>query len=140
ADARSDLFSFGCVLFEMVTGRRAFCRETAAETMTAILHEEPPDPTTSGQAVPVEAGRIIRQCLAKSPNHRLQSARDLALGLRATASDPALQRLPAAGRFSWRLVGVPAAVLLIGVIGVSVYLLTRDRKSTRLNSSHGSIS
>src|SRR5437868_7989576 len=81
ADARSDIFSFGCVLYEMVTGRRAFQRETAAETMTAILHDEPPEPTTSGQHVPGEVGRIIRQCLAKTPNQRLQSARDLALGL-----------------------------------------------------------
>jgi serine/threonine protein kinase len=47
-DARSDLFSFGCVLYEMVTGRRAFQRETGAETMTAILHDEPPDVTQSG--------------------------------------------------------------------------------------------
>ena len=113
ADARSDIFSFGCVLYEMVTGRRAFQRETAAETMTAILHDEPQEPTKSGQQVPVEVGRVIRQCLAKTPNQRLQSARDLAIGLRATASDPAPQRLPAARRVSCRLLGVPAAVLVI---------------------------
>src|SRR6266568_3236855 len=92
ADHRSDIFSFGAILYEMVTGRRAFQRETAAETMTAILHDEPQEPTKSGQQVPVEVGRVIRQCLAKTPNQRLQSARDLAIGLRATASDPALQR------------------------------------------------
>jgi serine/threonine protein kinase/tetratricopeptide (TPR) repeat protein len=125
-DARSDIFSFGCVLYEMVTGRRAFRRETAAETMTAILHEEPPDTTTSVQPLPAELGRIIRQCLAKSPNQRLQSARDLAIGLRAAASDPTLHRLPEARRFSWRLIGVSAAVLVIGVVCASVYLLTRS--------------
>ena len=124
-DSRSDLFSFGCVLYEMVVGRRPFQRDTAAETMTAILHDEPPDPAGSGNQIPAELGRLIRHCLAKNPNQRLQSARDLALGLRATATDPALHRLPAARRFSWRLVGVTAAVLLIGVIGTSVYLLTR---------------
>src|SRR5947208_3086750 len=75
ADARSDLFSFGCVLYEMLTGRRAFRRETAAETMTAILHDEPPNPTQAGKAIPAELGRIIRQCLAKNPSQRLQSAR-----------------------------------------------------------------
>src|SRR5262249_29879598 len=48
ADARSDIFSFGCVLYEMVTGRRSFQCETAAETMAAILHDEPPDPSESG--------------------------------------------------------------------------------------------
>src|SRR5260370_14187602 len=95
ADAPSDLFSFGCVLYEMVTGRRPFQRDTAAETMTAILHDEPPDPTSSGQPLPAELGRAIRQCLAKNPHQRLQSARDLALGLRATATDPPLHRPPA---------------------------------------------
>jgi serine/threonine protein kinase/Tfp pilus assembly protein PilF len=126
ADARSDLFSFGCVLYEMVTGRRAFQRDTAAETMTAILHDEPADPTASGAQLSAELGRLIRQCLAKNPNARLQSARDLALGLRATASDPALHQPPVARRFSLRLVGILAAVLLIGAVGASVYLLTRD--------------
>src|SRR5262249_41854488 len=124
-DARSDLFSFGCVLYEMVTGRRAFQHETGAETMTAILHDEPPDPTQAGQAIPAEIGRIIRQCLVKNSSQRLQSARDLALGLRATASDPALQRLPAGRRIPWRLAGVSAVVMLIGVVGAAVYLLTR---------------
>jgi TolB-like protein/Tfp pilus assembly protein PilF len=127
ADARSDIFSFGCVLYEMVTGRRAFQRETGAETMTAILHDEPPEPTESGQLVPAELVRIIRQCLAKSPNQRLQSARDLAIGLRATASDPAMQRLPATRRSAWRLMGVAAAVLLIGAL---VYLLTKGGDSS----------
>src|SRR5262249_5483168 len=87
-DARSDLFSLGCVLYEMLTGQRAFQRETAAETMTAILHDEPQEPAASGHVIPAELGRILRQCLAKNPNQRLQSARDLALALRATASDP----------------------------------------------------
>jgi eukaryotic-like serine/threonine-protein kinase len=90
-EAPSDLFSFGCVLYEMVTGRRAFRRDTAAETMTAILHDEPPDPTDSGNHVPAELWRVIRHCLAKSPNQRLHSARDLALALRAAVSDARLQ-------------------------------------------------
>jgi TolB-like protein/Tfp pilus assembly protein PilF len=92
ADPRSDIFSFGCVLYEMLTGQRAFQHETAAETMTAILHDEPPEPTKSGQQVPLEVGRVLRQCLAKTPSQRLQSARDLALGLRATASDPGIHQ------------------------------------------------
>ena len=126
ADARSDLFSLGCVLYEMVTGRRAFQRDTAAETMTAILHDEPAAPTASGVQLSSELGRLIRQCLAKSPNARLQSARDLALGLRAAATDPDLYRPAVTRRLSLRLVGVLSAVLLIGTIGASVYLLTRD--------------
>src|SRR5262249_1292679 len=123
--ARSDLFAFGCILYEMVTGRRAFRRETAAETMTAILHDEPPDATTLGRLVPAELGRVIRQCLAKSPNQRLQSARDLALSLRAAASDAALHRPSAARRPSRLGAGIVAATLLIGVGGAAGYLLTR---------------
>lgn len=91
ADARSDLFSFGCVLYEMVTGRRPFQRETAAETMTAILHDEPPDPAKSGPQLPAGLERLIRQCLEKGPGQRPQSASDVALALR-TASDPGVQR------------------------------------------------
>ncbi len=86
AEAPSDIFSFGCVLYEMVTGRRAFHRETPAETMTAILHDEPPD---SGVPMPAELRRLVRQCLAKGVAQRLHSARDLALALRA-ASQPAV--------------------------------------------------
>jgi serine/threonine-protein kinase len=126
ADARSDLFSFGCVLYEMVTGKRAFQRTTAAETMTAILHDEPQGPMGSDHQIPMELGRVIRQCLAKSPNQRLQSARDLALGLRATGSDPGLHHPPAANRRFSLIIGIVAASLLIGGIGTAVYFLTRN--------------
>jgi tetratricopeptide (TPR) repeat protein len=129
-DARSDLFSFGCVLYEMVAGRRAFQRETAAETMTAILHDEPPDPSHSGYPVPEELGRLIRQCLEKTPNQRLHSARDLALALRTTATDPGLHRHAVRRPRSRLLVGIGVAVLLIGVVGTSAYLLTRGTKPT----------
>jgi serine/threonine-protein kinase len=125
AEAPSDVFSFGCVLYEMVTGRRAFQRDTAAETMTAILHDEPPDPSHSSPPVPAELGRLVRQCLAKPPSQRLQSARDLSLGLRTMATDPGLHR-PVAARPRARLIGrIGAALLLLGVIGSSAYLLTR---------------
>jgi serine/threonine protein kinase len=90
-DARSDLFSFGCVLYEMVTGQRAFQRETAAETMTAILHDEPPGLAITVTPHPPELEKLIRQCLAKRLNDRPHSARDLSLALRAAGSDPALE-------------------------------------------------
>jgi serine/threonine-protein kinase len=134
-DARSDLFSFGCVLYEMVTGRRAFRRETAAETMTAILHDEPPDLTNLGQQIPAELGRVLRDCLTKSPNQRLQSARDLALALRATASDSVLHQSPVARRSTRLIVGIVAASLLIGVIGASVYFLTRGSNPSEAGKS-----
>jgi serine/threonine-protein kinase len=85
AGVRSDIFALGCVLYEMVTGRRAFARETAAETMTAILHEDPPELTES-QNIPPEVERHIRHCLEKNPEERFQSARDLAFAFRAILS------------------------------------------------------
>jgi eukaryotic-like serine/threonine-protein kinase len=113
ADTRSDLFSFGCVLYEMITGQRAFRRETAAETMTAILHDEPPGPTNIGTPVPPDLERLIRQCLAKGLNHRPQSARDLALALRAAGSDPGLE---SSVRLSPRDGGASGAVEAVAVL------------------------
>jgi eukaryotic-like serine/threonine-protein kinase len=81
ADHRSDIFALGAMLYEMLSGRRAFQRETAPETMTAILNEEPPELTLSQQPVPPALDRIVRRCLEKSPSARFQSARDLAFAL-----------------------------------------------------------
>jgi eukaryotic-like serine/threonine-protein kinase len=83
-DWRADLFSFGAVLYEMVTGQRAFRRETAAETMTAILREDVPEPPAGGSIAPA-IDRIIRHCLEKKPEARFRSAHDLAFALEAAA-------------------------------------------------------
>ncbi|MFO0813920.1 MAG: protein kinase [Gemmatales bacterium] len=89
AEVPSDLFSFGCILLEMVSGQRAFKRPTVAETMTAILYEEPSGLVNhSAQQIPHELSRLIRQCLEKNPSLRLHSARDLALSLRQLVSSP----------------------------------------------------
>ncbi len=80
-DTRSDIFSFGAVLYEMLTGVRAFKRDTAAETMTAILKEDPPELSLSGSAIAPALERTVRHCLEKSPEQRFQSARDLAFDL-----------------------------------------------------------
>ena len=82
-DARTDLFALGAVLYEMVTGQRAFRRDTAAETMTAILREDPPDLPAPQAAQAPALDRIIRHCLEKSPTERFQSARDIAFALEA---------------------------------------------------------
>jgi serine/threonine protein kinase/Tol biopolymer transport system component len=99
ADARSDIFSFGAVCYEMLTGRRAFKRDTAAETMTAILKEDPPELLSASGAPPPGIDRIVRHCLEKQPAERFQSARDLAFNLEAafgsTASGSAGRAAPA---------------------------------------------
>src|SRR4029078_5523588 len=78
-DARSDIFSAGAVLSEMLTGRPAFARGTSAETTAAILKEEPP--ATFPTKVPLALERIVVRCLEKAREARFQSARDLAFGL-----------------------------------------------------------
>jgi serine/threonine-protein kinase len=126
ADTRSDLFSLGCVLYEMVTGRRAFERETASATMAAILHEEPPGLTASGRELPPELAGLLRRCLAKDASQRPQGARELAAELGATGKAPTLDRAGASGGLSSRTLAVVAALSLSAMIALAVYLLKRD--------------
>src|SRR4029077_11969634 len=81
ADHRSDLFSFGAVLYEMLSGRRAFHGETAADTMSAILREESPELTETNRGIAPGLAQIVRHCLEKNPEERFQSAHDIAFDL-----------------------------------------------------------
>jgi len=83
SDARSDIFSFGVVLYEMLTAKRAFKRDTAAETMTAILREEPPELAETGWHGPQGLQKILGRCLEKRPERRFQSASDLGFAIEA---------------------------------------------------------
>lgn len=94
ADARSDIFAFGAVLYEMLSGSRPFQREHPAETMTAILRDEPPEmPAEARHAAPA-LERIARRCLEKNPEFRFQLARDLGYALEAVAEAPTLRSIP----------------------------------------------
>ena len=84
SDHRADIFALGCILHEMLTGRRAFDRGTAAETMTAILREEPSPPVSAVGSVPLAVERILSRCLEKRPDERFQSARDLTFALESS--------------------------------------------------------
>ncbi|HUA14818.1 MAG TPA: serine/threonine-protein kinase [Verrucomicrobiae bacterium] len=82
-DSRTDIFAFGAVLYEMLSGQRAFRRNTAAETMTAILREDPPELSELTHPVSPGMERIVLRCLEKQPEQRFQSAKDLAFALEA---------------------------------------------------------
>ena len=82
-DHRSDIFSFGAILYEMLSGRRAFHGESAAETMSAILKEDPMDLSETNQRISPALERLVNHCLEKNPEERFHSASDLAFALEA---------------------------------------------------------
>jgi serine/threonine protein kinase/tetratricopeptide (TPR) repeat protein len=86
-DQRTDIFSLGCVLYEMLTGRKAFHGGTPAETLAAILRDPPDQIKDSGKKIPPRLEPLVRRCLEKNPDHRFQSARDLAFALREILAD-----------------------------------------------------
>jgi eukaryotic-like serine/threonine-protein kinase len=83
ADHRSDIFAFGTILYEMVTGKQTFRKPTSAETMTAILNEDPPSISQVTAATPPGLQRVVHRCLEKNPEQRFQSASDMAFALEA---------------------------------------------------------
>ena len=127
-DTRSDLFSCGSVLHEMLTGRPAFARDTPAETMTAILKEEPLP--SLPPAIPPALERIVSRCLEKARAARFQSARDLAFGLdvlTGTGAKPLTTVAPAADDRRWRRAPIVPwiAAGLLAIALISVLMLRR---------------
>lgn len=123
ADYRSDIFSFGTILFEMLNGERAFKRNTTAETMTAILKEEAPEFTAKSGAIPPALERIVRHCMEKQPGQRFQSAHDIAFDLESLSSISATSATPAAAaRKQWVRPAVAALVLLAAGLALGAWL------------------
>jgi Tol biopolymer transport system component len=134
-DQRSDIFSFGAILYEMLSGRRAFHGESAAETMSAILKEDPPDLSDTNKTVSPALERLVNHCLEKNPEARFHSARDLSFALEAlsgsspmsaqTVDVPALASRHITRRElilgSIAAVGVVAAVALAVVLALSPF-------------------
>ena len=85
-DARTDIFSFGSVLYEMLAGTRAFARRTQAETIAAILNESPAPLSDVERKIPPELNQVVQHCLEKHPDQRFQTARDLAFALRSASN------------------------------------------------------
>ena len=114
-DGRSDIFSLGAILYEMLSGRRAFRGETDVDTITAVLRETPPEVTRERASVPPAFERIVNHCLEKEPAARFQSARDLAF---------ALQNLGAEGhaRGFWHIGTFPVRKVLVGTLAAAALL------------------
>jgi len=140
-DARSDIFSFGSILYEMLTGHRAFRRETSAETMTAILKEEPPEFSLTNSAISQSLERIVRRCLEKQPARRFQSATDLAFALEAPSASSGPSPYATSPHFTEtthvtgvsftkreRLAWIAAGVLLLMAVGLLLLIFTRSRQ------------
>jgi eukaryotic-like serine/threonine-protein kinase len=120
-DHRSDLFSFGAVLYEMLAGKQAFKGTTVADTLSAILREDPTEASDSGPRLPAEYLRVVRRSLEKSPDDRFQTARDLAFALEGATTDsrPAASgsRLLGRGPRRWT---APALVAVLVAIATTL--------------------
>lgn len=122
ADHRSDIFSFGAILHEMLSGERAFRGESNVETLNAILKSDPPELTSSSSDVSSGLARVVRRCLEKNPEQRFQSGRDLGFALEVPTEDQS-PRVPR--RMAWIAAGVVLAV------GVVVAFVSRAPESSR---------
>ena len=132
ADHRADIFAFGAMLYEMLTGKRSFQKPTSAETMTAILNEEPPGLSQLVPLAPPAMQRVVHRCLEKSPEQRFQSASDLAFALEALSDSSAITvaapASPDRARRS-KLVATFVGLTVIVLLAAAAVFFYRARKS-----------
>lgn len=151
ADHRADIFAFGAILYEMLSGQRAFGRDSNVETLSAILKEDPAPIGRHDASIPPAVERIVTHCLEKNPDDRFQSARDLAFDLGAL-SDPSIATttVPSAARTKrrWTHLAWGAAVIVALIAASAAGMWVATRRSTapapptfeQLTFRHGSIS
>jgi serine/threonine protein kinase len=136
-DTRSDVFSLGAVLYEMLGGRRPFVGATPADTLSAILHKDPPPIETGDRSLPASLDRIVRRCLEKEPAERFQSARDIAFALEALSENSGSapdSAAPAERR--WRAPFVAALVFAVGSIALLAGLLVGRANPPEMGPTH----
>ncbi len=140
ADARTDIFAFGAVLYEMTTGRRAFEGKTKTSLIAAIVDRDPPSIATMLPSTPPALEQVIRTCLAKDPDDRWQSVHDIQLQLRAVAEQslrPDLATSPQRRRTSERVAWIVAALALAAV--VTLFLATRGSRGPAPRTFYASV-
>ena len=136
-DGRADLFAFGAILYEMISGRRAFDATSPAALVSAVLHSEPPALTTLNPRLPLALERVVTGCLAKDPDDRWSSAHDVRLMLKTVVEDPVVgadrgdeRRSRRRERVAWSL----AAVALVAAVLLGINVLPRTEASLRVLS------
>jgi eukaryotic-like serine/threonine-protein kinase len=132
ADARTDIFALGAVLYEMLSGSRAFRRDTPAESMAAALKEDPAEFSDATHPVSPALDRIVRRCLEKNPAERFQSARDLSFALSALSGTDASGFTKASGAATPRVplrIWLPVALALIAVAATTWFFARRPGAS-----------
>jgi len=132
-DHRSDIFSFGTMQYELLSGKRAFKRDTSAETIVAILTQEPPELTGSGRSISPALDHIVKHCLEKEPGNRFQSAKDIAFAL-SEASGPTtvtsgVQVVPAPTYTKTSRLLLAAGLIAVVGVGAGVFLMRRAQRS-----------
>jgi Tol biopolymer transport system component len=120
ADARTDIFAFGAVLYEMLTGRRAFEGKSQPSLMSAILSSTPPAPSAMAPRVPTAVDHVIERCLAKDPADRWHSVRDVLMELK-WAGDPAKRAQPPGSARTLRVPILISAAVLVALVAAALF-------------------
>lgn len=131
ADHRADIFAFGCVLYEMLSGTRAFRRDTPIESMNAVLNDTPPELSTTNPNLQPGLARIVERCLEKQPDNRFQSALDLAFAIetaREKSSPGEVQRGAVMGSRRW-VVAFGIGVLALVAVGTGWWFMHQSGKT-----------
>ena len=139
ADHRTDIFSFGTVLYEMVTGKQTFRKATSAETMTAILNEEPPSISQLTPTAPPGMQRVVHRCLEKNPEQRFQSASDMAFALEALSDSGSASSTGAHARQDGlatrsRIMYIGATLLAVLAVAALVYYFIQPVAPAKLSN------
>ena len=140
-DHRSDIFSLGTILYELLSGRKAFKRDTASDTIAAVLREEPPELTQSGRNISPALDHVVRHCLEKDRENRFSTAKDVAFAL-SEASSPTttvtsgVHAVPDRPRASWRIPAI-AGVALIALAAAALLLWKRPQAGGSAASAPG---